>query len=122
MIKVDLSIGTLPAATHNVIRGLPGCVSFGRAVGQWPAWTARASDQLSLMLRVPKIVRLRTISEENLRMPKIPMAERIVVLTRNDGWFGRAPKELGDAVLSRRELQDRIIHERPDQAGNEQPR
>jgi|GEM_PF-3356856 len=34
-------------------------------------------------------------------MPKIPMAERITVLTRNDGWFGRAPKEFQDAVLSR---------------------
>ena len=64
VIKVDLSIGTLPAATHNVIRGLPECVSFGRAVGQWPAWTVWLSVQLSLMLRVPKIVRLRTILEE----------------------------------------------------------
>jgi len=34
-------------------------------------------------------------------MPKIPIAERIAVLTCNDGWFGRAPKEFQDAVLSR---------------------
>jgi hypothetical protein len=34
-------------------------------------------------------------------MPKIPMAERLEVLTRNEGWFGRAPKAFQDAVLSR---------------------
>ena len=34
-------------------------------------------------------------------MPKIPIAERIAVLTCNDGWFGRAPKAFQDAVLSR---------------------
>jgi len=34
-------------------------------------------------------------------MPMIPMAERLEVLTRNEGWFGRAPKEFQDAILSR---------------------
>jgi CRP/FNR family transcriptional regulator, cyclic AMP receptor protein len=31
----------------------------------------------------------------------IPMSERLPVLTQNEGWFGRAPKEFQDAVLSR---------------------
>jgi CRP-like cAMP-binding protein len=31
----------------------------------------------------------------------IPMSERLAILTRNEGWFGRAPKEFHDAVLSR---------------------
>lgn len=34
-------------------------------------------------------------------MPMIPMAERLAVLTRNEGWFGRAPKAFQDAILSR---------------------
>jgi CRP/FNR family transcriptional regulator, cyclic AMP receptor protein len=34
-------------------------------------------------------------------MPIIPIPERLAVLTQNDGWFGRAPKEFQDAVLSR---------------------
>ena len=34
-------------------------------------------------------------------MPMIPLSERLAVLTHNDGWFGRAPKEFQDAVLSR---------------------
>jgi len=34
-------------------------------------------------------------------MPMIPMSERLEVLIRNEGWFGRAPKEFQDAVLSR---------------------
>jgi CRP/FNR family transcriptional regulator, cyclic AMP receptor protein len=32
---------------------------------------------------------------------KIPTSERLAVLTNNAGWFGRAPKEFQDAVLSR---------------------
>lgn len=35
------------------------------------------------------------------RVHKIPIPERLAVLTRNEGWFGRAPKEFQDAVLSR---------------------
>jgi CRP/FNR family transcriptional regulator, cyclic AMP receptor protein len=34
-------------------------------------------------------------------MPIIPITERLAVLTQNEGWFGRAPKEFQDAVLSR---------------------
>lgn len=31
----------------------------------------------------------------------IPISERLAILTRNEGWFGRAPQEFQDAVLSR---------------------
>jgi CRP/FNR family transcriptional regulator, cyclic AMP receptor protein len=34
-------------------------------------------------------------------VPKIPISERLAVLTNHAGWFGRAPKEFQDAVLSR---------------------
>jgi CRP/FNR family transcriptional regulator, cyclic AMP receptor protein len=34
-------------------------------------------------------------------MPIIPITESLAVLTQNEGWFGRAPKEFQDAVLSR---------------------
>jgi CRP-like cAMP-binding protein len=34
-------------------------------------------------------------------MSSIPMSERLAILTRSEGWFGRAPKDFQDAVLSR---------------------
>lgn len=34
-------------------------------------------------------------------MSAIPIAERLAILTCNEGWFGRAPKEFQDAVLAR---------------------
>lgn len=34
-------------------------------------------------------------------MSAIPMFERLAILTRSEGWFGRAPKDFQDAVLSR---------------------
>jgi len=34
-------------------------------------------------------------------MPEMPIAERIAVLTDNEGWFGRAPKAFQEAVLAR---------------------
>jgi CRP/FNR family transcriptional regulator, cyclic AMP receptor protein len=36
-----------------------------------------------------------------IRMPGIPTAERLAILTDNEGWFGRAPREFQEAVLSR---------------------
>lgn len=34
-------------------------------------------------------------------MAKIPIAEHVAMLERNEGWFGRAPKAFRDAVLAR---------------------
>jgi CRP-like cAMP-binding protein len=34
-------------------------------------------------------------------MPEIPIAERVALLTRSDGWFGRAPREFQKATLAR---------------------
>ena len=34
-------------------------------------------------------------------MPRIPISERLAILTQNEGGFGRAPTEFQDAVLSR---------------------
>ena len=36
-----------------------------------------------------------------IRMSGIPTAERLAILTDNEGWFGRAPREFQEAVLSR---------------------
>lgn len=34
-------------------------------------------------------------------MPEIPIAERVALLTRSEGWFGRAPREFQKAILAR---------------------
>lgn len=34
-------------------------------------------------------------------MPEIPIAERVALLTRCEGWFGRAPREFQKAVIAR---------------------
>ena len=34
-------------------------------------------------------------------MPEIPIAERVALLTRSEGWFGRAPKDFQKAILAR---------------------
>jgi CRP-like cAMP-binding protein len=34
-------------------------------------------------------------------MVEIPMAERVALLTRSEGWFGRAPRDFQKAILSR---------------------
>ena len=44
-------------------------------------------------------------------MHTIPMSERLAVLTQNEGWFGRAPKDFQDAVLSRCEWKTRTAGE-----------
>lgn len=33
-------------------------------------------------------------------MPEIPIAERVALLTRSEGWFGRAPREFQKAILA----------------------
>jgi CRP/FNR family transcriptional regulator, cyclic AMP receptor protein len=44
-------------------------------------------------------------------MAEIPIAERIAVLTENEGWFGRAPKAFQEAILARCEWVKRAAGE-----------
>lgn len=53
-------------------------------------------------------------------MPQIPISERLAVLTGNEGWFGRAPKDFQDALLSRCEWLARTAGQPIYQAADQQ--